>query len=357
MGSFSAAVIDQKPIPSSFALRRLSPRVLTLFGGPGSVKVHSVVVASRRGLVVVDANISPRLAEEMKAIAARELGRSDFRYVILTHADGDHAWGGAAFPGAEIIAQRGARERLKAVAADPAKALAEELAYSCERIAEWRRSLAALPAGASDAATYRTIIAREEALVRDYETGFSVVPPTIGFDDRLTLDLGDLTAELVFFGAAHSGDDILVYFPEEKLLLTGDLGFDFSLGSPREDAPQPDRVFDVPRWLRALDTVLSDPHGLEYVISAHRREIGSGKDLARRRAYLGASWDRVLEARAKGETLESVLERSGLDAFFPEAMAWPLTWSGMPTDEERRARHRSLLRLFWREAGRAARLD
>jgi hypothetical protein len=61
----------------------------------------------------------------------------------------------------------------------------------------------------------------------------------------------------------------------------------------------------------------------------------------------------VMTGRAKGETLDRVLEASELDAFFPEAMAWPMPWSGAISDGERRLRHRSLLRLFWREAGRA----
>lgn len=39
----------------------------------------------------------------------------------------------------------------------------------------------------------------------------------ITFSDRMTLDLGDLTLELTFFGRAHSGNDLLIQIPEEVL--------------------------------------------------------------------------------------------------------------------------------------------
>jgi glyoxylase-like metal-dependent hydrolase (beta-lactamase superfamily II) len=233
----AASPKSQAPLPPSFQVRRLSPRAIDFFGGPGSVKLHTVVVASRRGLVVVDPNTSPRLAGEIKAAAAKELGRSDFRYVLLTHSHGDHAWGTAAFPGAEVVAHKNARRHLAEAAKNPGRALAEELTFSREKIAEWTKELRGLAPDSANAATYRTIIAREETLVRDYEAGFAIIPPTIAYEGRLTLDLGDLTAELIDYGPAHGDDDILIHFPEEKLLLTGDLAFDFSLGAPSDDAP------------------------------------------------------------------------------------------------------------------------
>ncbi len=348
-----AAAFADDALPPSYIMTRWSPRVLDFFGGPGSVKSHIVVVASEKGLVVVDAGSSPRLAGEVKAAASREFGRSDFRWIILTHSHDAHAWGSGACPGGDIIAHRLAGVGWAALAADARPALAEELAFSRGRIAEWAGELARCGPDSKAAAAYRLIIAREEALVRDYESGFAVLPPAAVFDDRLTLDLGDMKAELVYSGPAHGVDDILVSFPEEGLLLTGDLSFDFGLGSPRPDDPLPDKAFDVPRWLAALDAVLSGPRLPERVVSAHRRETGGGRDLARRRAYLGAAWDKVLLAQSRGQRLDAFLAASGLDAFFPEAAAWPLGWSGTAGAGEKRIRHINLLRLFWREAERA----
>jgi len=45
------------------------------------------------------------------------------------------------------------------------------------------------------------------------------------FEDRMTLDLGNLTAELIFFGESHSPGDISVYVPERNVLIAGDIAF------------------------------------------------------------------------------------------------------------------------------------
>lgn len=45
------------------------------------------------------------------------------------------------------------------------------------------------------------------------------------FDKELTLDLGGMTAKLMYFGPAHSAGDISVYIPERKVLIAGDIAF------------------------------------------------------------------------------------------------------------------------------------
>ncbi|MFC1629513.1 hypothetical protein ACFL3H_10450, partial [Gemmatimonadota bacterium] len=51
----------------------------------------------------------------------------------------------------------------------------------------------------------------------------SIPFPTLTFDDRLTLDLGDLTLECIYFGDAASWGDVMVRVPEENLIWTGDV--------------------------------------------------------------------------------------------------------------------------------------
>ena len=49
------------------------------------------------------------------------------------------------------------------------------------------------------------------------------VPPTNSFSDRMTLFRGSREIQLHFFGRAHTGGDVVVYFPSEKLAFTGDM--------------------------------------------------------------------------------------------------------------------------------------
>lgn len=45
------------------------------------------------------------------------------------------------------------------------------------------------------------------------------------FDDKLVLDLGNLSVEIIRFGPAHSPGDISVYVPQDNLLIAGDMAF------------------------------------------------------------------------------------------------------------------------------------
>jgi cyclase len=51
-----------------------------------------------------------------------------------------------------------------------------------------------------------------------------ITPPQLTFQDRTTLHIGALRAELIHIGpAAHTTDDTIVWLPDQKVLFTGDL--------------------------------------------------------------------------------------------------------------------------------------
>jgi glyoxylase-like metal-dependent hydrolase (beta-lactamase superfamily II) len=106
-------------------------------------------------------------------------------------------------------------------------------------------------------------------------------PPTLTFDHRMTLHLGDFPVELRHVGApAHTTNDVLVWLPEQKVLFSGDLafnggqpfvlegsiaGFRSAIAQMLELAPEvlaPGhgpvcRGEDVPRLLGAMDDYLA----------------------------------------------------------------------------------------------------
>ena len=52
-----------------------------------------------------------------------------------------------------------------------------------------------------------------------------VTPPTVTFEDRLSVYVDDLRVELIFVGPAHTTNDIIAWIPERKLLFSGDVIF------------------------------------------------------------------------------------------------------------------------------------
>lgn len=82
-----------------------------------------------------------------------------------------------------------------------------------------------------------TIIAHEQARAEMEATGLAlttlwpdvdwgdvrVTLPTVTFQDRLTVHLGDRRAELIYVGAAHTTNDVVVWLPAERVLFAGDV--------------------------------------------------------------------------------------------------------------------------------------
>jgi glyoxylase-like metal-dependent hydrolase (beta-lactamase superfamily II) len=83
-------------------------------------------------------------------------------------------------------------------------------------------------------------------------TGIELVPPTTLLDDRLDLDLDGLRVELRYVGPAHTGGDVIVHLPAERVVFAGDVLF--RLCTPIGW----DGTYE--RWIAALDEIVAlDP--------------------------------------------------------------------------------------------------
>ena len=68
------------------------------------------------------------------------------------------------------------------------------------------------------------LFALDESIRKEYagDRPVKVVLPDIVFEDRLTIDLGGISASLFRCVSPHTDDTTLVYVPEEKVLFVGD---------------------------------------------------------------------------------------------------------------------------------------
>ncbi len=69
------------------------------------------------------------------------------------------------------------------------------------------------------------LIERGNRVLRDKFYKTEVVLPDTIFKKNMTLDLGNLKVELLYFGPAHSPEDIELWIPSKKLLISGDFAF------------------------------------------------------------------------------------------------------------------------------------
>lgn len=64
-----------------------------------------------------------------------------------------------------------------------------------------------------------------QKILKERAEGSSLVAIDQTFDDKMILDLGGISAELIHFGPAHSPGDISIYIPQRNVLIAGDIAF------------------------------------------------------------------------------------------------------------------------------------
>jgi cyclase len=144
-------------------------------------------LVTNEGVLVIDSRQHPKRAEELLA-AIRKTTDKPIKYVINTHAHGDHYFGNPVFKreGAIFVAHRDTQRMMQA-----------------HHGTEMKRRTGYFKQTKFDPAEV------------------SLVLPDVTFDSKLTLHLGGRTVELLYLGAGQNPGDTLVYFPREKVLFSG----------------------------------------------------------------------------------------------------------------------------------------
>ncbi len=192
------------------------------------VNGNSVAIVCEKGVVVFDANSTPG---EARAVLAeiRKLTSKPVRYVINSHWHWDHWLGNQvykeAFPDCEIISSS---ETRRIIETRFQRFYKSEMEGSEELIRTFKEELKDGKKKNGDSLTgYEKI--RWAQTIMDAEYGFAeeknlrYTPPTMVFDEGLTLFMGDREIRIQNLGSGNTTGDAFVYLPKEKILLTGDL--------------------------------------------------------------------------------------------------------------------------------------
>jgi len=295
-------------------IERLSERVLLAYW-IGTGRCNLTAIQSQKGLVVIDTEISPRIMAPIKKRIEQVYGRDDWAYVINTHAHIHHASGNSLFKGATIVGHENLPQDMQWLIdrqTDP-----ERKRKGLDNAAQTLRNLqAVLPRVRENRVATRAIRGEIEfwqLYIQDLTEGYEIVKPSLTFADRHTLDLGDLTLELVFFGRGHSLSDILIYIPQEKLLITG--AIIYQRRQLPEIGEQTD-MQDVNRLMATLDSFLAEDVQIKHLIPSHSPPLVKN-DMIPVRDYYQKMLTGVRVARQEGLSLPQVMERFSVRAAFP----------------------------------------
>ena len=206
----------------------IAPGISRLFVEPG---VATVLFAGPDGALLIDAAYQQTTAQLKAAIEA--VTDQPVKYLINTHHHTDHTGGNAAFGGqATIIAHQFVRD------------------FVSTNQMQGTRQIQALP---------------REAW------------PEITFSDRMQLDFNGQSLLIQHMPGGHTGGDAIIYFPESKVLVIGDLLFADNF--PFVDIANggnPHRFLEHLKWISGNfpdDVVIVGGHGPVYNMEQFRTYI------------------------------------------------------------------------------------
>jgi len=306
------------PAASDFGItvRRLSQRVAVVSAGPWDNSY--VAIATQKGIVVIDSGFSKTVARAVREAIQDEFKRSDFAYLINSHEHSDHIFGNSAYADAAIVGSDAMRTAILRMKADPAS-VAERLAIPEQSLARTRQDLLKEPKLADNP---RVVQGERfwKTVQADYNSGVEFVPPTITFDRRMTLHLGDVSVHLFYFGHWHSDADTIISIPEEHIVRLGAILYSGHLPVVKNPYGPKEALTGimVDNWIGVLNEVMAHADEKTQFISCHGWAVMSKAQCAPQVAYLEKLWDEVRRAKAAGKTVQQAKEALTRARVFPD---------------------------------------
>ncbi len=151
---------------------------------PDQTTTTCSMVVTQEGVVMIDSCSNPLDSRKMLA-AVKKVTDKPIRFLIDTEVHNDHTWNHFLFsPPATIINHEGAGEAMRKDF-DPKRQ---------ERLAA------------------------QSPEMRETVQGYKMIAPQIEYKDKMTLNLGERTFELIYLKNVHSEADTAIWLPKERVL-------------------------------------------------------------------------------------------------------------------------------------------
>lgn len=262
---------QNQPLLPENSVTRVSDHVYVIQGWP-----NVGIIVGDRATLVVDTGLGPRNGATV-AREAQKLAKGPKLYLTTTHFHPEHASGDAAFPPATILVRPSVQQ--------------EEMEAHGKQFLE----------------TFSGRSAQFKELLQDVKQR----QPDVLFDRELKLDLGGVTARLMWLGGGHTLGDELTFVEQDSVLFPGDIVENKLVpGMPNADS-------SVKGWLAILDKL--EPMKPRLIVPDHGA-LGDGSLVAKERAFLSELQARAIALKRQGTSVEDAgkLLTAELKAKYPD---------------------------------------
>ena len=247
--------------PFSRAIKELKPGLFVIPGYDGQVTGGNIAVrVTNDGALIVDSAFGAAAKEVAPKV--RSVTSQPIRYLLSTHSHNDHTGGNPLFPATELVGHANTRVNM--------------------------------------------VKGKQEA------------PPRVVFNDRLSVFLGDVEVRAVHLGRGHTNGDAVIYFPDLRVVHTGDLVVwgqrtDKSILTPFADT---DNGGSLVEWIPTIDKLLEIDFDL--AIPGHGPAL-TKNDIRAYRQKLETLRQRIAEQVRAGTTKAQLASRLKVDD-----LNWPI---------------------------------
>ena len=163
---------------------RISDHVWAIMGFP-----NIAIVVGSHATLVVDSGLGPKNGATASRVAAKLAPNKPKLFLTTTHFHPEHAAGEPGFPPGTILIRNAVQQQ-------------EMEKHGQEMI---------------------DMFSQRSPQNKDLLEGVILRPPDVLFDQEATIDLGGVTARLLWFGGAHTKGDELTFVDPDRTLISGDV--------------------------------------------------------------------------------------------------------------------------------------
>ena len=262
LATLTAAVVagQTQPVLGEDTVK-VSEHVWAIMGWP-----NVAIVVGSRATLVVDTGLGPRNGATIARVAAKLAPRNQRLFLTTTHFHPEHAGGEAGFPAGTILIRNGVQQR-------------EMEAHGKE----------VMDTFAGRSAQFKELLAN--ATLRS---------PDITFEQEAHVDLGGVTARLLWFGEAHTKGDQLTLVEPDRTLISGDVVQNKVVPSIFRDGGTPSS------WLAVLDKIAA--LNALHVLPTHSAP-GDGSLVTLEKQFMTDLRNSALDLKKKGMAVDEAGKR------------------------------------------------